>query len=75
MAKVCSICLKQYRICQDLFYPCYRKGLNSVSSLPFQPESQVDPKLDLNLTLFTFTKSFALHPSLWFSSETFDLFT
>lgn len=75
MAKVCSICLRQYRICQDLFYPCYRKGLNSVSSLPFQPESQVDPKLDLNLTLFTFTKSFALHSSLWLSSETYDLFT
>lgn len=75
MAKVCSICLRRYRICQDLFYPCYRKGLISVSSLPFQPESQGDPKLDLNLTLFTFTKSFALHSSLWLSSETFDLFT
>jgi len=75
MVKVCSICLRRYRICQDLFYPCYRKGLNSVSSLPFQPESQADPKLDLNLTFFTFTKSFALHSSRWLSSETFDLFT
>lgn len=64
------------KMIQDLsgsvFYPCYRKGLNSVSSLPFQPESQVDPKLDLNLTLLTFTKFFA---SLWLSLETFDLFT
>lgn len=74
-AKIRSTCLRQYRICQDLFFLCYRKGLNSVSNLPFQPESQVDPKLNLTLILFTFTKSFALHSSPWLSSETINLFT
>lgn len=75
MEKVCSTCLKQHRICQDLFCLYYRKQVNPASSLPFQPESRVDPKVDLTLTLYAFTKSFALHSSAWLSSETFDLFT
>lgn len=53
-------CFRQYRICQDPFNPGLQK-YHKTSNLPLQSVNQTDPKLDLNLTLFSHLIPLVLH--------------
>lgn len=55
-----QILLWTRRICQDPFNSCLQK-YHKTSNLPLQSVNQTDPKLDLNLTLFSHLISLVLH--------------
>ena len=70
-----SFCFGQYWICQDPFNPRLQK-YHKTSNLPLQSVNQTDPRLDLNLTLFSHLISLALQfLSPWFFTEAADLLT